>query len=109
MSFYTDYLTALERCREQAAADIREKAVSNPNVNHLGKGCFTVKLSEIAKHNGVLDPFYYDFDAQYEFLEGKARTQSPETFINTLEQVRRTGKLGDKRFHPDVIESLSGI
>lgn len=108
MSAYETYKQAMTQFREQVVSEICATASPNPNATPLGNGCFSVKASLLGSAL-ILDPFYYDYMAQYKLVEEKAQTQTPETFLNTLNRIIETGKLGDNRFNPEVIESLKKI
>lgn len=66
---------------------------------------FTVSSNTLTR-DLVLDPFYYDWEAQYDAILTKLNKQSLDTFIRTVSDACKTGRLDGRRLHPEVIKKL---
>lgn len=94
----------------------------NPNIKPLGKGAYTVKLSELMKADNF-SPQHHDFEFQTNFLCEIIDHTEPTNLEATFRDIVRTGKTKqwwdgkDKygtsttafKFHTDVISALSKI
>lgn len=80
----------------------------NPNINRLGAGCFTMKVSALSP-DLALSPRYYDFLSQRDLLIGIIEKKPIEQWSKDFHTIADTSRLKDERFHPKVVENLKGI
>jgi hypothetical protein len=84
----------------------------NPNADQLGDNCFSVKLSELNKHNRW-DARYHIFYPQYEMIAELLEDFPIESALQRLEQIIDSGKIHQNNcltvFHPQVIENLKTL
>ena len=92
--------------KKQLADVVDSRRISNPDIKKSGN-TFTMKASNLSLVSW--DPFYYDFDAQFDYILKKLDKQSVDTFCNTLDTIVKTGSCDGRKFHPDVVASLSNL
>jgi hypothetical protein len=85
---------------------------TNPNVEKLGHNCFSIKSSEIFKHD-KWSPNYYNFEYQYNFIAELVETLPIDQVIEKLYRICNKKSYYHKsntiQFHPDVIQNLKTI
>lgn len=91
--------------KAEVAENINAVRVNNPDINVISNAprVFTISSRNVSD---VLDPMYYDYDAQFDYLLDKLNKQSVDSFCNTITKLVDTGKLDGRRFHPVVIEKI---
>lgn len=98
----------IRQAKADVAASIESNRIQNPDIQLMPgePKCFVVRANAVMDGNCVLDPFYYDFDAQFDAILEKLNKQSLDTLINTLRKVVQTKMLDGRRMHPKVIDAL---
>jgi hypothetical protein len=93
------------------AKQIRELP-PNPNVERLGNNCFSIKSSEIFKHD-KWSPEYHCFEEQYRIIAEMVETLPIDQILSKLNRIIETKRYYIKgnttMFHPQVIENLKTI
>jgi len=98
----------IRQAKADVAASIETNRIQNPDIQMMPgePKCFVVRANAVMDGNCVLDPFYYDFDAQFDAILEKLNKQSLDVLINTLHKVVQTKMLNGRRMHPKVIEVI---
>jgi hypothetical protein len=95
----------------QLAKQVRELP-PNPNVERLGNNCFSIKSSEIFKHD-KWSPEYHCFEEQYRIIAKLIETLPIDEVIEKLYRIcnKKSYYLKGNTiiFHPQVIENLKTI
>ena len=95
----------------QLAESIRSLP-QNPNIEPLGNNCFSLKSSELFKHD-KWSPEYYDFTVQYEVIAKMVENLPIDQVLDKLNSIIKTERYYRKgnliTFHPQVIENLKRI
>lgn len=87
----------------------------NPNITRISEkpSCFTIQLSEIAKNNTILSPYYHDWKYQYKMLIEKINTTNIMDLVRTLMDATDKGFFMNGKekilLHPQVIEKLKSL
>ena len=102
----------------QIKADLSQLADSirdlppNPNVEHLGNNCFSIKLNEIAKYD-KWSPDFHNFEYQYNYIATLIEDFPIDEVLAKLDRIIKTERSFWKgntiMFHPDVIQNLKSI
>lgn len=99
------------RIKKEFIANIKSLP-DNPNATQLGNNCYSIKLSQLTKHDNWT-PFFHSFKEQYNFIVKFVSTHRIESVIKFLNEIVETGKYKEKyqtlKFHPEVREQLKGI
>lgn len=74
---------------EKACSKLKQAITELPDaedgVTMVGKNCFTISLSTIAKHKGILDPSYYlSIETKKALIEAIESKRNPESIINFI-------------------------
>ena len=99
----------IQQFKDELAARISAERISNPDIKVVSDKprAFTMKASALTVDS--LDPFYYDYDAQFDYLLDKLEKQSIDAFINAVTKLVGTGKIDGRRFAPAVIEKIKTL
>jgi len=93
-------------------ADSIRNLPPNPNVEPLGNNCFSIKLSELAKHD-KWSPGFHDFQNQYDLIAELVETLPIDQVLENLYRICNKKSYYHKgntiQFHPDVIQNLKTI
>ena len=78
----------------------------NSHINRLGNNCFTIKSSQLTKHDNWT-PFFHDHILQYKFIIDLIEKSSLETIINKIEGIIEKGSYKKSnyetvKFHPGI-------
>lgn len=108
-------LNDIEQKKQQYVAKLAElikNLPDNPNINRVGKGCYTMSIKDIFSHKGNLSASYYDFAFQYKFIsETIVLAKDPVCFLQkvVLEKQVIKGNHKPLMLHPDVVEQLKKL
>lgn len=95
------------------AGDKLQGNADNPQIQRLGGGnAFTVRFSELAKADGGrLDPFFHDWQAQYEHMRKLLDSRSFSAIADVMEngQTRERRDHPARRFAPEVVSRVREI
>lgn len=102
-------LTAIiKKMKAEAAESVEGLREQNPNINVVDNGPRTFTMnSAFLSGNCILDPFYYDWDAQYDAILAKLEKSSIDGFVKGITELVKTGRLDGRRYHPEVTKRLS--
>ena len=102
-------LTALiTKMKAEAAESVESLRQQNPNINVVSNSHRTFTMnSAFLSGDCILDPFYYDWDAQYDAILVKLEKSSLDVFVKGITELVKTGKLDGRRYHPEVTKRLS--
>lgn len=93
-------------------ADSIKTLPPNPNVEKLGNNCFSIKSSEIFKHD-KWSPEFHDFEFQYNIIAELIEEYPIDRVLQKLDRIIKDGKIIHHnvyhQFHPKVIENLKTI
>lgn len=101
-------LTALiKKMKAEAAESVVSLRQHNPNINVSNSPRTFTMNSMFLSGDCILDPFYYDWDAQYDAILEKLEKSSMDSFVKGITELVKTGKLDGRRYHPEVTKRLS--
>lgn len=90
---------------DNAVNSLREQ---NPNITPVSNNPRTFTMnSSFLSGDCILDPFYYDWNAQYDAILAKLEKSSVDSFVKGITELVKTGKLDGRRYHPEVTKRLS--
>jgi hypothetical protein len=104
-------LTAIiNQMKQETAEVIGSLREQNPNITTVNSNphVFTMSSASLSK-DCVLDPFYYNWEAQYDAILAKLNKQSLDTFAKTVSDICKTQRLDGRRLHPEVIARISTL
>lgn len=100
----------INQMKAETAESIKGLRQQNPNITHVGNGPRTFTMnSAFLSGDCILDPFYYDWDAQYDAILAKLEKSSLDVFVKGITELVKTGKLDGRRYHPEVTKRLSTL
>lgn len=100
----------IKQMKAETATSIESLREHNPNITPVGNGLRTFTMNSLLLSGDcILDPFYYDWDAQYDAILAKLEKSSLDTFVKGITELVRTGKLDGRRFHPEVTKKLTTL
>ncbi len=104
-------LTAIiKKMKAEAADAVEGLREQNPNITPIGNGPRTFTMNSMfLSGDCILDPFYYDWDAQYDAILAKLEKSSIDSFVKGITELVKTGKLDGRRYHPEVTKRLSTL
>lgn len=98
----------IQRIKTKIANAIEELRQQNPNITSVANTPRVFSMSSaFVSDNCVLDPFYYDWDAQYDAILEKLKKSTLVVFVKSLNELVNTGKLDGRRYHPEVTKRMS--
>lgn len=100
----------VKRMKAETAEVIQDIKEPNPDISVINEKphIFTVSSNALTR-DMVLDAFYYDWEAQYDAILAKLNKQSLDTFIRTVSEACKTGRLDGRRLHPEVTKKLATL
>lgn len=100
----------INRMKAETASAIQGIKEPNPDISVISDSprIFTASSSTLSCDK-VLDPFYYDWEAQYDAILSKLNKQSLDTFIKTVSESCKTSRLDGRRLHPAVVSRLKTL
>lgn len=100
----------INRMKAETAVVIQGLKESNPDISVIRDNprTFTASSSVLTR-DLVLDPFYYDWNAQYDAILEKLNKQSLDAFIKTVSEACKTRRLDGRRLHPEVTKKLATL
>jgi len=97
----------------------------NPNIERINKNCYILKSSELLKKhifsipqknkaprkikNTRWDVWFHDFKKQYSFIAQYIEATQVEQLESRMTNLIKTGRIENKRFHPDVIANVKKV
>lgn len=104
-------LTAIiKKMKAETAEAVEGLRKSNPNITRVGNSHRTFTMnSSFLSGDCILDPFYYDWDAQYDAILAQLEKSSIDSFVKGITELVKTGKLDGRRYHPEVTKRLSTL
>lgn len=100
----------IKQMKAETATSIESLREHNPNITIVGNGLRTFTMnSSFLSGDCILDPFYYDWDAQYDAILAKLEKSSLDTFVKGITELVKTGKLDGRRYHPEVTKRLGTL
>ena len=104
-------LTAIiNKMKTEAAMSIESLREQNPNITPVdGKVRAFTMNSAFLSGDCILDPFYYDWDAQHNAILEKLHKSSIDSFVKSITELVKTGRLDGRRYHPEVTKRLSAL
>jgi hypothetical protein len=102
-------LTAIiNKMKAETANAVNSLCEQNPNITPVSNNprTFTMNAAFLSG-DCILDPFYYDWDAQYDAILAKLEKSSVDSFVKGITELVKTGKLDGRRYHPEVTKRLS--
>ena len=114
MKYINQIIPKLEQAIKirKSIVDMILELPDNTNIERQGKHGFSVKSSEVFKHNN-LSPEYYDFKRQYKMIANKLESMPIENTVDWLLVLLEKGSIYYKntnfKLHPEVIEYIKGI
>lgn len=98
----------IRQMKAETAKPIEALREHNPNITPVGNGPRTFTMnSAFLSGDCILDPFYYDWDAQYDAILAKLEKSSLDVFVKGITELVKTGRLDGRRYHPEVTKRLS--
>ena len=98
----------IEQMKAETAESVNGLRKQNPHITVIGDNPRTFTMnSAFLSGDCILDPFYYDWNAQYDAILVKLKKSSLDTFVKKVIELVKTGKLDSRRYHPEVIKRLS--
>lgn len=100
----------IKQMKAETAESIEGLRQQNPNITPVGNGPRTFTMnSSFLSGDCILDPFYYDWDAQYDAIQAKLEKSSLDVFVKSITELVKTGRLDGRRYHPEVTKRLSTL
>lgn len=98
----------IKQMKAETAESVNGLRKQNPNITVASNSprIFTMN-SAFLSGDCILDPFYYDWDAQYDAILAKLEKSSLDTFVKKITELVKTGRLDGRRYHPGVTKCLS--
>ena len=106
-----DKINSIKAELQKLVKEIRELP-GNPNATSLGKGCFTIKLSELIKHD-KWGPEFHIFEAQYNIIAELLEEWPIQRTIQHIEEAIKKEHIYHQsnwiHLHPEVVKNLKGL
>lgn len=100
----------INRMKAETAAVIQGLKEPNPDISVISdKPRIFIASSSVLTRDLVLDPFYYDWEAQYDAILVKLNKQGLDTFVKTVSESCKTSRLDGRRLHPAVVSRLKTL
>lgn len=100
----------IKQMKAETATSIESLRAQNPNITIVGNGPRTFTMnSSFLSGDCILDPFYYDWDSQYDAILAKLEKSSLDTFVRGITELVKTGRLDGRRYHPEVTKRLGTL
>lgn len=97
----------IKQMKAETAESINGLRKQNPNITMSNSPRTFTMNSAFLSGDCILDPFYYDWDAQYDAILAKLEKSSLDTFVKKVAELVKTGRLDGRRYHPEVTKCLS--